>query len=417
MLLVELTHTSHTLAATGIQQVCRHLYAEMTKLGRVEAIVFDPWQRSWRTACAAEKIRLRPDGTEGVARRKGEVWKTGVKISGLARRWTGIKGPFPANAGGVLMPEFVSNRCLDALPRLRALLPETAPIAAVFHDAIALRFPEISARETVERFPRYVRELASLDAVAAVSEASKVELLGLWEKMGIADVPPVVVIPLGIEPPRTDDARPAPPFGEDSQGPRVLCVSTLEPRKNHAALLDAAEKLWTEGVKFRLELVGMAHRELGAPIVAKISEAEAKNRQIVWRGAVENAVLRSLYRACDFTIYCSLMEGFGLPVFESLAYRKPCVCTTCGALDEASTGGGCLRLEGTDACPIAEGLRRMIADKALREKLAAEAASRTIRTWADYAKDMLAFSEGIRPRSRKTDAQAQNVLPKPCPSR
>ena len=308
--------------------------------------------------------------------------------------WAGLQGPISKHATGVLMPEFVANRCLDALPQLRSMLPPGTPFMAVFHDAIALRFPTLSAPETVERFPRYIAALASLDAVAAVSEASRVELLELWEKMGIRDVPPVVTIPLGIAPPVLIAPQPR----VEGEPVRILCVATLEPRKNHLALLDAAEKLWAEGAQFRLELIGMEHRQLGAKIVAKIRELERAGRAISWLGSVDNDTLYARYGACDFTVYVSLMEGFGLPVVESLAYKKPCVCTTCGALNEVSQGGGCLRLAGTDAACIADGLRRMISDAALREKLTAEATARPVRTWADYARDVLAWTKEVRAR-------------------
>jgi glycosyltransferase involved in cell wall biosynthesis len=394
MILVELTHTSHTLAATGIQQVCRNLYDKLGKIAEVDAIVHDPWQSSWRSADAEELERLRPDGGR-IARKKGEAWKFSAKIRGRIRMLAGIKGPLPKEAECVIMPEFVMNRCLAKLPELRALLPSGTPVVAVFHDAIALEMPQYSAKATLERFPRYIAALAKFDAIAAVSEFSKNQLLGLWKQYGIADVPPVKVIPLGISKPGTNPSS----ASREKAVPRILCVSTLEPRKNHVELLNAAEMLWRDGLEFELDLVGMAHRELGAGIVAKICEMEERGRRIYRRGAVDDAALCEAYRTCDFTVYCSLMEGFGLPVVESLAYGKPCVCTTCGALDEVSRGGGCLRLCGTDASVIAEGLRRMLTDRVLREKLVQEAAARSVRTWIDYAGDILEFTREVRRRA------------------
>jgi len=387
MLLLELTHTSHTAAATGIQQVCRNLFTELGEITPVDALLHDPWQRSWRLTNASERERLAPCDNDGAARRKGEAWTTGEKLRGRLRMLSGCKGSLPADVYAVLFPEFIMGRCIWALPDLRKRLGREVPFLAVFHDAIALKMPELSARKTVERIPEYLVALAGFDAVAAVSEASRQELFGLWAGMGIRDVPPVEVIHLGInKPERVEGDHKA------SERPRALCVATLEPRKNHLALLDAAELLWAEGLDFELELIGMAHRELGAAIVDKIHALEAKRRPIKWLGPVDGATLRARYAACDFTAYCSLMEGFGLPVMESMAYGKPCLCTTCGALDEVSVGGGCLRLAGTDATCISEGLRQMITDAALRERLRTEAEARPLRTWADYALDVQAWA-------------------------
>ncbi|MFA5256921.1 MAG: glycosyltransferase family 1 protein [Opitutales bacterium] len=394
-LVLELTHTSHTLAATGIQQVCRNLFAELKAVANVDVIVLDPWQRSWRRATYSERERLVPGGDCGVARRKGEAWTAAEKLRGRLKMLAGIKGTLPSGNSAILFPEFIMGRCVKALPGLRRRLGPDVPFVAIFHDAIAMRMPEFSALKTVARMPEYIAALAGFDAVAAVSEASRQELLFLWDRMGMRETPPVEVIPPGIRPPEQ--------AGRDlphsiRAAPRVLCVATLEPRKNHQALLDAAEQLWAEGLEFELELAGMAHREMGAIILARIRELEGRGRKITWHGAVDDATLHALYEDCDFTAYCSLMEGFGLPVAESLAHGRPCVCTTCGALDEVSRGGGCLRLDGTDAACVAEGLRRMLSDKALRGRLVAEAAAKPVRSWADYAMDVLDWARGSRRR-------------------
>lgn len=395
MILFELSHTSHTLAATGIQQVCRNLFAEAGKIAPGAALVRDPWQKSWRIASRGENARALPSEGGGIARRKGEAWRFSEKVRGRLKWFAGIRGPLPKDAEAVIFPEFTMQRCLDALPELRAALPDNVPVVAVFHDAIALRMPEISAKATVERFPRYIEALARFDAVAAVSETSRAELAALWNHRGIVSVPPLVSIPLGVAIPRLE-AAPVP--RRPGASIRVLCISTLEPRKNHAALLDAAESLWREGLGFHLELVGMEHRQLGGPIVAKIRAMQGAGLPLEWHGTVDEATLHALYAGCDFTIYPSLMEGFGLPVLESLAHKKPCVTSPCGALGEVARGGGCLILEGTSAHEVADGLRAMLREEGLLEHLSAEASARPIRSWADYARDIVAFARSTTRR-------------------
>ena len=392
MIVLDLTHTSHTLAATGIQQVSRNLFAQLRVLGPAEAILRDPWQNSWRAATPSETERALPSEEDGGARRKGEAWRFSDKLRGRLRFFAGVKGPLPVGVQAAIFPEFTMERCLAALPELRASLPPGTPVVAVFHDAIALRRPELSAKKTVERLPRYVAALARFDAVAAVSEASTADLASLWKNMGIADVPPLVAIPLGVaHMPRAARKR--------SPGPlRSLCVSTLEPRKNHAALFLAAETLWREGTEFRLDLVGMEHRELGSPIVAAIRRLQAEGRPLFWHGAVDGATLRQLYAECDFSVYPSLDEGFGLPVLESLASGRPCVLSPGGALAELAEGGGCLLLPDASAASVEMGLRAVLTEATLLETLSAEAAARPVRTWADYARDLRDFALSAKAR-------------------
>jgi len=387
MILLELTHTSHTAAATGIQQVCRNLHAELRKTGPCRAIVRDPWQNCWRLAREKETARALPDADAGAALRKGESWGCLEKFAGRLRLLAGIRGPLPDRARAVIFPEFTMARCHEALPELRGLLQPRCSFVAVFHDAIALRYPELSARATVERFPAYLRALATFDAVAAVSDASRDELLERWKELGVEQPPCLETIPLGTTLPENPPARRV----NKDEPMRVLCVATLEPRKNHTALFKAAETLWREGVRFGLVLAGMEHRSLGAPIVAEIRLLQAAGRPLYWHRAVDAGELDKLYRECDFSVYPSLMEGFGLPVLESVAYKRPCLCTPCGALAEVAQGGGCLVLSGGGPSDIAFGLRSLLGGTMLDE-LYAEVARRRVRTWADYARDLAEFA-------------------------
>ncbi len=388
MLLLELTHTSHTAAATGIQQVCRRLFSHLSAVDEVRALVHDPFQCCWRTATERELERLNPDSS-GRARRKGEAWTAREKLAGRLNMLRGRKPLLPAGVSAVLLPEFVMQRCIDKLPELRAQCD--VPFAAVFHDCIALKLPQFSAIKTVQRTPLYLHALSRMDAVAAVSEASRRDLLDYWRFCGWKDVPPVEVIPLGVA------EKPPPPAPAPAREiPLALCVGTLEGRKNHLALLAAAERLWIDGVRFELELAGMCHREMGAPILARIRELQAAGRPLRWLGSVDDTTLQARYAACDFTIYPSLLEGFGLPVLESLAHGKPCICTTYGGLDEVSRYGACLRLPDPGADALADALRRVVNDPALRARLASEATNRPVRTWQDYASDVHEWLAKVR---------------------
>ena len=180
--------------------------------------------------------------------------------------------------------------------------------------------------------------------------------------------------------------------------PRILCVSTIEGRKNHGSLLEAAESLWQTGLKFELELIGLARSDTAAAALAKIRELQTLGRSLIYHGTATEAALQNAYRQCSFTIYPSLSEGFGLPVLESLQHGRPCLCSGRGALGESTRGGGCLELEALDAKGLAAGMRRLLSNPEEIHALEVAARRREFRSWRDYATDLLAWQQDLSRR-------------------
>ncbi len=386
-MLLDVTHTSHTRARTGIQRVCRALAAELARLGPLTPVCHDPHERAWRPLDRSERAVLA--GRAGAGGDRGARWPLARRVLGPLRRLAGRRPP-PAG-DSLLCPELFSARAGAHLPELFARI--RGPRAAVFHDAIGLKYPELTPGPTVARLPGYLRELAAFDGVAAVSEDSAASLRDYWAWAGLGDVPPVVTIPLGVDP------APAGPAAPPAAPPRVLCVATLEGRKNHVALLDAAERLWTEGLRFELELVGMPRPETGAAALARLRALRTAGRPVVHHGAVDDDALHAAYARCAFTVYPSLHEGFGLPVLESLRHGRPCVCAPAGALAETARGGGVALVPRPDAAEFAEAMRRLLREPAALAALAAEARGRPFRSWTDYAADLRAWLGGLRRRA------------------
>ena len=269
------------------------------------------------------------------------------------------------------------------------------PRVATFNDAIALRYPELTPSATVARMPAYLRELLQFDGIAAISEDSAATLRAYWRWLGVTKTPPVQGIPLGVDPVPQD----APPAAAPSGPPTLLYVSTIEGRKNHTALLAACEMLWTGGQMFRLELIGLARPDTAAAALRLIERLQAGGRPLVYHGVAPAARVATAYRSCAFTVYPSLAEGFGLPVFESLSYGKPCVCSAHGAMGEAARGGGCLVVDRVDAPSLAVAIRSLLTEPTRLATLTTEASRRPIRTWRDYARDLLEWQRSLPRRN------------------
>ncbi len=389
--LLDLSHTSHTRARTGIQRVARALHRELS--GKATAVCFDPHWNRWRPIERWEEDNL---AAEGPAAGRGARWPLTARLRGWARRAAGRVPDWPApnsgpvgSPGGVLVPEIFSPEVSSALPALFAASP--GPRVALFHDAIALQYPEFTPRSTVARFPAYLGELLAFDGVAAVSEASRRALTGYWAWLGATRTPETVSLTLGLDPaPSNSEAEPA-------GTPTILSVGSIEARKNHLALLDACEALWARGARFNLRLVGLANAETGGPALRRLESLRLAGRAVDYRGPADDETLERAYAQCAFTVYPSLAEGYGLPVAESLARGKPCICRDTGATGEIARDGGCVGLRRADAPEIADAIRQLLESPEQLGVLSQAARRRRFKSWAEYAGELLGWMASLGP--------------------
>jgi glycosyltransferase involved in cell wall biosynthesis len=392
MLLLDLTHTSHTRARTGIQRIGRVLHRELA--GQALSVTHDPFLRAWRPLETWELANL---ADAAPVTKRGAHWPASARWRGRWQRLVGhrrnrvLAGPF----SGAIVFEVLSPRTARHLPELFAQV--VGPRVAVFHDAIALRLPELTPPATVARFPAYLHELLLFDGVAAVSEDSRRTLEDYWDWLGVDARPVTTTLPLGIDRPALS-ARSAPAIRPPESRPVVLSVGSLEGRKNHLALLEACEQLWSRGIDFELRLIGLPQRQTGQSALARLNTLQAQGRPLRYDGATDDATLAAAYAECAFTVYPSLMEGFGLPVLESLAHGKPCICSARGALGESAAGGGCFALDQVDAPSLADAIGALLTAPAQRANLAVQASARSFRSWTDYARDLSQWTRSLTPR-------------------
>ena len=281
----------------------------------------------------------------------------------------------------LLVPDIYRDGRLKEMPRL--LGQTSARTVAIFHDAAALSLPQLYPK-AAPRFRAYIDSLAAFDLVICVSNASRSELLRLWSESGAAATETVV---------ETWPVEPSTVTERDGTVSRssnlIVCVGSFEPRKNHLTLLRAAEKLWKAGVAIELELIGRSTGDFGGKVVSELRRLQRAGVNVRWSKQVNDQALHHGYRECRFTVYPSLMEGFGLPILESLSHGKPVICGGNGALGEVARNGGCLIVDQTDEEALASGMRELFTDQVTYERLCNEAQARKFRSWADYIDNLL----------------------------
>jgi glycosyltransferase involved in cell wall biosynthesis len=172
--------------------------------------------------------------------------------------------------------------------------------------------------------------------------------------------------------------------------PVVLAVGSHEPRKNHLALLHAAEILWREGLSFNLALIG-GNSWNHADFDAQVELLRQANRPVQTIIGLPDDLLWAAYRQAYCTVFPSLHEGFGLPVAESLASGTPVITSNFGSMRELARHGGALLIDPRHDQQLTDALRQLLVDQPLRDRLAAEAAHLPPRTWDDYAASSWAY--------------------------
>jgi glycosyltransferase involved in cell wall biosynthesis len=246
-------------------------------------------------------------------------------------------------------------RRLDLLhcTTFRAPWRSPVPLVVTVHDLALLRHPEVfPAWHRMTGRAALRRSVVSADAVVAVSEFTRDELLALT---GVG-ADRVRVVPNGVEPVFTRQGR-------ASEGDYVLAVGTLEPRKNLGAAVEAAR------------LANVELRVVGAQGWGGVAVPG-------WHGRVDDAELAALYRGARCLVYPSLYEGFGIPVLEAMACGTPVVTSQGGATEEVA-GGAAVLVDAQDPEAIAAGIHEATSR---RESLVPLGLARAARfTWGSAA--------------------------------
>lgn len=144
----------------------------------------------------------------------------------------------------------------------------------------------------------------------------------------------------------------------------ILHVGAIQDRKNITRLVEAFETL---PVDWKLILAGSASGFGAEAILKRIATSTSRSR-IQVTGYLSAPALDRLFSRAGIFAFPSLDEGFGMPVLEAMARNVPVVTSNRSALPEVS-GDAALLIDPTDTAALADALKRLTEDSALRTKL------------------------------------------------
>lgn len=153
----------------------------------------------------------------------------------------------------------------------------------------------------------------------------------------------------------------------DFSKPYILFVSTLEPRKNVVALIQAFNYLKSKvDVDHNLVLIGRKGWQYG-PIFEAIAQSPW-HQQIYHLDYLSDSLVAHFYRRADVFAYPSFYEGFGLPALEAMTLGCPVVTANTSSLPEV-VGDAALMVDPADPVELADRLQQVICDRALHADL------------------------------------------------
>ena len=388
----------HNRTPTGIQRVQLNVTARAL-LDPIEgvatvAVAFDEASGFWREVSRDLFLRL-----WRLSRTGGEVdapaW---VEVLAELRETLRDGEDFVFAAGASLVNLGTSWWIRDYFLRVRQVMRRYGVrYVPLVYDCIPLMTPEHCQPLLAEEFAQWFSSMAAqADSALAISEWSAADAQRIAAEVVPERALQVSVVrldadlrqELGVAASEGWSPRPDLP---EPQEDFVLCVGTIESRKNHLMLFHA----WLALIRRhgaarvpRLVCIGKPGWLADAAMTLWRNSPALQERVSIAHG-VPDVSLAGLYDRAMFTVTNSFYEGWGLPVTESLSFGRIPLVARNTSLTEAG-GDAAVYFEPDNLPDLVAKLEQLIFDAAERERL--EAVIRdtvTLRSWGDIADQVM----------------------------
>lgn len=244
-------------------------------------------------------------------------------------------------------------------------IPRSIKRVVTMHDLIVWRYPQFY--KPLDRVVHRIKQRHSCriaDVVVAISEQTKRDLM---EYLHVPESKIRVIYqscdPMFWEPVAESDidyVRSTYHLPEKY----VICVGTIEERKNQLAVVKALAQLPAD---VHLVIVGKNHGVYHAVLSGAIRSNGLTERVHILHDA-DFEDFPALYAGAVASVYMSLFEGFGIPILESMCCGTPVVTSNVSSMPEAG-GDAALYADPKNPDEIAARLKSIIDDPALRAEL------------------------------------------------
>ena len=244
-------------------------------------------------------------------------------------------------------------------------IPRSIKKVVTVHDLIVWRYPQY-----YKAFDRAVHRIKQRhackisDVIVAISESTKADLI----KYLHVPEDKIRVLYQSCDPmfwqPITEDEKADVCKMHHLPDRYIVCVGTIEPRKNQLAVVKAMCEL-PEDV--HLVIVGRPRGGYHNELERAIRERKLNDRVHILSNA-QFEDFPGLYANAIASVYVSQFEGFGIPIIESMCCDVPVVTSNVSSMPEAG-GDAALYADPADPHSIAQQLLTIINSPKIREEL------------------------------------------------
>ena len=277
------------------------------------------------------------------------------------------------------------------------------------HDMIPMNHTEyiVPHYEAIFSYSLYgITKVA--DAIICNSEATRrdfLELTGYDRPLKVVNL--AIQPPLSLYEPDKNDAATLSRYGLARRN-YVLMVGTVEPRKNHIAVANVWNDLSKRFGDACPAVVIAGRVGWNAQGIGQQLEIMNRSGKILHLQSLEDNELGHLYQNCMFTVYASRYEGWGLPVTESLAFGKLCVCASNSSLNEAGQGLA-IHFDERSERELLDTLTRLIEQPHLVHEQEQEIRSKaTFKTWQTFVREIHAL---VKTLPHRQDNMTPEITP------
>jgi glycosyltransferase involved in cell wall biosynthesis len=276
---------------------------------------------------------------------------------------------------GFLLPEpTLRNESLHVVAELLRAAPKK--VHFLYFDSLPLTRPSVYPRRADDllRVSRYHLLVARGENVAFISYASRREFERRLARRTIANA--VVATPGAdaVVRRRSDPSAATATF---------VIVGTVEPRKGHRLVLDAFERMWSDGRDYELVVLGAPGWER-SDLFERLRRHD-KSGRVKWRATADDGTVARAYSEASALVFVSEHEGYGLPPLEALSSSCPVIVSEHLPALERLPRGGQIRLSDVTAESVREAVE-MLADPAENRRYRDAIGTVRLPTWNDFVR-------------------------------